>query len=147
LQDASLRRLAGTPNTLILIKEFKFGHCKWRKIPYHISVQNNFCQWLEFAQLFIKQAAEQETTETRKGTDLSIYKLYGEDGNIVTTKLPSGELAISSPPVGPLEQLVYALCNRRGYRISQSPYRWIVKPEHVVAATIEFQRKCITVSG
>lgn len=74
---------------------------------------------------------------------MGIFKQHGVDGQITTTSLPSGDMAITAPCAGPLEELMFAVCRDRGYR---DPYGgWIVKSIHVTAAKAAFESSCITV--
>lgn len=56
---------------------------------------------------------------------MSIYVKDGVQGQIRTTSLPSGDMAVSSPTSGPLEQIVFNLCRWSG-RKNISHGGWIV---------------------
>ena len=47
---------------------------------------------------------------------MSIYRIDGIEGQIITTTLPSGDVAIACPNSGPLEQIVFDLCRWSGRR-------------------------------
>lgn len=76
---------------------------------------------------------------------MSIFKQNGVDGQITTSILPSGDMAVTAPFSGPLEELMFAVCRNRGYRNPQGG--WIVKSTHVAAARAVFASACITVAG
>lgn len=76
---------------------------------------------------------------------MSIYKINGDHGQVTTTMLPSGDLAVSCPSSGPLEQLVFSACRWHGRR-APNYGGWIVPSEHRWKVTKDLDRACIKIS-
>lgn len=72
---------------------------------------------------------------------MSIYRLNGVHGEIVTTALPSGDMAVSSPSNGPLEQIVFDVCRWDGKR-NPSYEGWIVPHSKVGKIKAQQAEKC-----
>jgi len=79
-----------------------------------------------------------------KENQMSIFQQPDVPGQIKTSALPSGDMAVTAPSAGPLEQLMFKVCRDRGYRNPQGG--WIVKSQHVNAARDAFRLACITVA-
>ena len=47
---------------------------------------------------------------------MSILIQPGVEGQIKTTNLPSGDMAVNGPSSGPLEQLMFEVCRWSGHR-------------------------------
>lgn len=56
---------------------------------------------------------------------MSIFVVSGLDGQIKTTALPSGDMSVSGPASGPLEQIMYDACRWSGKR-NPSHGGWII---------------------
>lgn len=76
---------------------------------------------------------------------MSIYKLQGEKGEIMTTALPSGDMAVSSPRAGPLEQIVFDICRWDGHR-APTYGGWIIPMNKVGAVKAKLAEKCTLVA-
>lgn len=68
---------------------------------------------------------------------MSIFTQPDFPGQIKTSGLPSGDMAVTAPSTGPLEQLMFAVCRERAYRNLQGG--WIVKRQHVGDARAAFK--------
>lgn len=76
---------------------------------------------------------------------MSIYRIKGIKGEIVTTNLPSGDLAVSSPQTGPLEQLVFNICRWDGRR-APTYGGWLIPMDKSVEIQNKLAEKCIVVA-
>lgn len=47
---------------------------------------------------------------------MSIYVVAGMEGQIKTTTLPSGDMAVTGPVSGPLEKIIFDVCRWTGQR-------------------------------
>lgn len=47
---------------------------------------------------------------------MSIFVITGVSGQIKTTALQSGDMAVAGPSTGPLEQIMFDICRWRGTR-------------------------------
>jgi len=56
---------------------------------------------------------------------MSIYVKHGVQGQIQTTHLPSGDMAVAGPTTGPLEQVMFDVCRWDGRR-NPSYGGWII---------------------
>lgn len=76
---------------------------------------------------------------------MSIYVKEGVQGQICTTVLPSGDMAVSGPASGPLERIVFNLCRWDGRR-NPKYGGWIVPAAKVgsVRVALNHQRKKIS---
>lgn len=76
---------------------------------------------------------------------MSIYRMPDVLGEIVTTQLPSGDMAVRMPNSGPLEQLVFAICRHKGYRNS-SYGGWIVPSSAIGGVRAALAARCTKVA-
>lgn len=72
---------------------------------------------------------------------MSIYVKDGVQGQIRTTVMPSGDMAISGPTSGPLEQVVFNICRRDGRR-NTSYGGWIVPAAKVGSVRAALNHQC-----
>jgi hypothetical protein len=76
---------------------------------------------------------------------VSIFVVVGIEGQIVTTALPSGDMAVNSPASGPLNQLVFNICRYVAQR-NQSYGGWIVPASKVGSVRLALSSKCRKIS-
>lgn len=77
---------------------------------------------------------------------MSIYVQTGVTGQIKTTSLPSGDMAVACPPAGPLEQLVFNIC-RWDCRRNQDYGGWIVPSSKAAQVRRALEQQCTKVAG
>lgn len=77
---------------------------------------------------------------------MSIFKLDCVKGTIATGRLPSGDMTVSGPTQGPLEQVIFDVCRRFKGQKNASYGGWIIP--HKDAATVEdaLAVRCIKIS-
>lgn len=79
---------------------------------------------------------------------MSIFVKSGVSGQIKTWSLPSGDLSVSGPIAGPLEQIMFEVCGRSGVRSNASggSKSWIVpaRARDTVIAALESRCSKIT---
>lgn len=72
---------------------------------------------------------------------MSIFMKEGEQGSIETWILPSGDLSVSGPASGPLEQIMFEACARHGTRFNPGNNRkgWTIpsSPKTIVISVLE----------
>ena len=72
---------------------------------------------------------------------MSIFTKAGVVGQIKTTHLPSGDMAVSGPSSGPLEQIMYDVCHWSGRR-NPDYGGWIVPRNAVNGVLSAFGQRC-----
>lgn len=72
---------------------------------------------------------------------MSIFVVSGLDGQIKTTKLPSGDMAVSCSSSGPLEQIMFDICRWDGRR-NPSYGGWIIPSEYSSRAYAKLMSRC-----
>lgn len=76
---------------------------------------------------------------------MSIFVVSGMDGQIKTTKLPSGDMSVSGPASGPLEQIMFDICRWDGRR-NPSYGGWIIPSEYVSRAYAKLLNRCTKIA-
>lgn len=76
---------------------------------------------------------------------MSIYVQPGVLGQIKTTSLPSGDLAVACPSSGPLEQLVFNICRWDGRR-NQDYGGWIIPSSKAAKVRYALEQQCTKVA-
>lgn len=71
---------------------------------------------------------------------MSIFVVPGVSGEIKTTTLPSGDMAVFSPSVGVLERLTFDVCRWSGKQ--DKDYGWIVPRAHAGRVLIALKSRC-----
>lgn len=72
---------------------------------------------------------------------MSIYVKRGVNGQIKTTHLPSGDMAVSGPLSGPLEQIMFNACCRKGRR-NPSHGGWIIPRASATGVSLTLGELC-----
>jgi hypothetical protein len=76
---------------------------------------------------------------------MSIFIVNGMDGQIRTTQLPSGDMAVAGPGSGPLEQIIFDICRWDGRR-NPAYGGWIIPREYASRAYNKLLDRCIRIS-
>lgn len=79
---------------------------------------------------------------------MSILVRSGVSGQIKTWALPSGDLSVSGPIAGPLEQIMFDVCGRSGTRSKDggATKGWIVPARARGAVMAGLESRCIKIS-
>lgn len=72
---------------------------------------------------------------------MSIFVVDGEIGQIKTTVLPSGDLAVSGPATGRLSQILFNVCRWHGRRAPEYG-GWIVPRARAGTALSALETQC-----
>jgi hypothetical protein len=76
---------------------------------------------------------------------VSIFALDGVTGQIKTSLLPSGDMAVACPTSGPLEQVVFDACRYSGRR-NPDYGGWIVPSSKKNAVHASIEARCRLIS-
>lgn len=76
---------------------------------------------------------------------MSIYTKPGVVGQIKTTTLPSGDMAVSGPSGGPLEQIIFNVCRFEGRR-SPEYGGWIVPHAKAGRVAAALAHQCVVIA-
>lgn len=77
---------------------------------------------------------------------MSIFAVPGVMGQIKTTHLPSGDMAVSGPTSGPLEQVMYEVCHWSGRRNPQYG-GWIIPHGSTSKVLYALKSRCTTIAS
>lgn len=79
---------------------------------------------------------------------MSIFVKSGVSGQIKTWPLPNGDLSVSGPFTGPLEQIMFDVCGRSGVRSNDGGAikGWIVPARARDAVMAGLESRCIKIS-
>ena len=77
---------------------------------------------------------------------MAIYVLVGEVGTIATTHLPSGDLQVSGPRVGQLEQVMFDICRWKGQTNNSYGGRWIIPKASAEAVEAALANRCTKIT-
>ena len=75
---------------------------------------------------------------------MSIFVKSGESGKIETWSLPSGDLSVSGPVAGALEQIMFELCGSSGVRSTPGHGKkgWIVPAREKATVLAGLECRC-----
>lgn len=76
---------------------------------------------------------------------MSIFVVSGMDGQIKTTKLPSGNMSVSCSSSGALEQIMFDICHWDGRR-NQSYGGWISLSEYASRVYAKLLNHCTKIA-
>jgi len=79
---------------------------------------------------------------------MSIFVTSGVSGQIKTWRLPSGDLSVTGPLSGPLEQIMFEVCGRTGAKSNGNVgcKGWIVPARSAEATVAALEKRCIKIS-
>jgi hypothetical protein len=79
---------------------------------------------------------------------MSIFVKSGINGQIKTWPLPSGDLSVTGPASGPLEQIMFEACGRSGIRSNAggTSKGWIIPSRTRSAVIAALKSRCIKIS-
>lgn len=77
---------------------------------------------------------------------MSIFAVPGITGQIKTTHLPSGDMAVSGPGSGPLEQIMYEACHWSGRRNAKYG-GWIIPHKSASKVVYALKIRCTTIAS
>ena len=79
---------------------------------------------------------------------MSIFVKSGINGQIKTWPLPSGDLSVTGPASGPLEQIMFEVCGRSGVRsnASDASKGWTIPARARDTVIAALESRCIKIS-
>lgn len=77
---------------------------------------------------------------------MSIFVVTGIDGQIRTSYLPSGDLAVSGPSVGTLEQIMFDICRWKG-RKNPNYGGWIIPSASAGSVLARLSERCTKIAN
>lgn len=77
---------------------------------------------------------------------MAIYSLPGRKDQIVTTELPSGDVRVTRPWRGPLEQIAFMACKEHGDPSGRDGRDWIVRADKARAFHASLALQCVVVA-
>lgn len=77
---------------------------------------------------------------------MSIFVVSGMSGQIKTTALQSGDMAVSGPSTGPLEQIMFDVCRWRGTR-NAAYGGWIIPRASVGQVLRSLSDRCTKIAS
>lgn len=76
---------------------------------------------------------------------MSIFVASGMDGQIKTTKLPSGDMSVSCSTSGALEQIMFNICHWDRRR-NPNYGGWIIPSQHASRAYTKLLNRCTKIA-